>query len=323
VIVDRALYIDGRRQASGDASDEDLARARAATSAFVWVGLHEPTEAEFAEVGETFRLHPLAVEDAVNAHQRPKVERYGDTLFVVLKTARYLGVDGALDIGEIMLFVGDGFVITVRHGEGTGLSALRRELEQDAGLLAQGPDAILHAVADRVVDDYEAVLARLDRDIDAVEEQVFASGGENHAERIYRLKREVLGFRRAVAPLPEALEHLGEVRLDVGHDLHAYFRDVHDHAIRVMEHVSTLDDLLGSTLSANLAQIAIRQNEDMRKISAWVAIAVVPTVLAGIYGMNFANMPELEFRYGYFVVLGVMLGLCSTLFSLFKRGGWL
>jgi magnesium transporter len=324
VIVDRALYVGGRRAKDGASPSDDLARARAEPSGFVWIGLYEPSDEEFAEVREAFGLHPLAVEDAINAHQRPKVERYGDSLFVVLKTASYIDADESVDVGEIMLFIGDGFIVTVRHGEYAPLSGVRRQLEEDAAqLLEHGPVAVLYAVADRVVDGYAAVLAGLDNDIEEIEEQVFTADRANHAERIYRLKREVVGFRRAVTPLPEALEDLRRARFGAEHDLHAYFRDVHDHAVRANDHLLSLDELLNGALNANLAQITVRQNEDMRRISAWVAIAAVPTALAGIYGMNFRNMPELDARYGYFVVLLVMLTICVTLYRLFKRSGWL
>lgn len=324
MIVDRALYVAGQRAADGASPSEDLMRARGEPSGFVWIGLYEPSDEEFAEVREAFGLHPLAVEDAINAHQRPKVERYGDSLFVVLKTASYVDRKEAIDVGEIMLFIGDDFIVTVRHGEYAPLSGVRRQLEDEpTQLLEYGPVAVLYAVADRVVDGYAGVLAGLDNDIEEIEEQVFTADRDNHAERIYRLKREVVGFRKAVTPLPEALEDLRRARFRADHDLHAYFRDVHDHAMRANEHLQSLDELLNGALNANLAQITVRQNEDMRRISAWVAIAAVPTALAGIYGMNFENMPELDTRYGYFVVLAVMLAICVTLFRLFKRSGWL
>ena len=223
-----------------------------------------------------------------------------------------------------MLFLGEDFVVTVRLGAYAPLSAVRRQLEADPEqLLEHGPVAVLYAVADRVVDGYAAVLAGLDNDIEEIEEEVFTSGRDNHAERIYRLKREVVGFRKAVTPLPDALEDLRRLRFRADHHLHAYFRDVHDHAVRANDHLLSLDELLNGALNANLAQISVRQNEDMRRISAWVAIAAVPTALAGIYGMNFSNMPELDTRYGYYVVLAVMLTICTTLYRLFKRSGWL
>lgn len=323
MIVDRALYVDGQREADGCSPGEDLARARSLPSAFVWVGLHEPTDEEFADVREAFELHPLAVEDAVHAHQRPKLERYDDSLFVVLKTVSYIDPTEVIDVGEIMLFIGASFVVTVRHGQFSALGAVREQLESTPELLSLGPPAILHAVADRVVDDYAGVMSELDNDIEEIEEQVFTADRENHAERIYRLKREVLAFRKAVAPLPDAFEDLGRSTFPPSHDLHEYFRDIHDHAVRATDHIVTLDELLNSALNANLAQITLRQNEDMRRISAWVAIAAVPTALAGIYGMNFANMPELEFRYGYYIVLMVMFSACIMLYRLFRRSGWL
>ena len=324
MIVDSAVYEHGKRRAGNLALEEALEAGRATSDGFVWIGLHEPTAEEFAAVTWEFHLHPLAVEDAIHAHQRPKLEAYDETLFVVLKTARYVDAAEIVEIGEVMLFLGDGFVVTVRHGEGSALANLRHHLEADPEQLRRGPVAVLHAVADRVVDDYATVLAGLDIDIEEIEAQVFSDRRHNHAERIYQLKREVLEFRRAVIPLAGPLAELasGRARIARG-DMEEYFRDVHDHLLRVTEHIDGLEALLTSALNANLAQVGVRQNEDMRKISAWVAILAVPTMIAGIYGMNFDHMPELGWEYGYPAALGLMAVLCSGLYVSFRRNGWL
>jgi magnesium transporter len=322
VIVDCGLYQRGQRHPEGLELSEVVARGRRDPDAFVWIGLFEPTDEEFAEVREAFDLHPLAVEDAIKAHQRPKLERYGDSLFVVTKTTRY--DDDGLHLGELMVFVGDGFVVTVRHGEAAPLSEVRRGLEAEGGLLAHGVGAVLHAVVDRVVDEYGEVLNRLDVEVDEVEDIVFAAGRHDVAERIYRCKRDVQTFRRAVAPLADVSLHLsGSTPLHVAAELGDYLRDVHDHVVRAIERVTHLDELLNNALDANLAQLNLRQNEDMRKISAWVGIVAVPTMIGGIYGMNFEYMPELDWRYGYPAALAVMATASFTLYRIFKRTGWL
>ena len=318
MIVDCGVYERGVRMPDAPTVREALKTACERPDAFVWLGLHEPTFEEFEEVQEIFDLHPLAVEDAVHAHQRPKVERYGDTLFVVLIPARYVDPEEVVDLGELMLFIGDSFVVTVRHGPSASLAETRRALEAEPERLATGTTAVLHAVMDRVVDDYHVVAAGLEVDIDEIEAAVFSDDRRNHAERIFKLKREVVDFRRAVGPLADPLADFA----DDG-ELDAYFRDVHDHVLRVTERVDAYDAILTSALNANLAQVGVRQNEDMRKISAWVAIIAVPTMIAGVYGMNFENMPELEWEYGYFVVLGVMLSACVGLFVWFRKRGWL
>jgi magnesium transporter len=316
MIVDCAVYEDGKRV------DADVFGAD--PHSFVWIGLHAPTEDEFADVAEEYGLHPLAVEDAIHAHQRPKVEHYGDSLFVVLKTAVYKDPQEIVELGEIMLFVGERFVVSVRHGAHTALADVRRALEAEPDRLSQGPTAVLHAVLDRVVDDYETVLEGLDTDIDQIEHEVFSDERVDRSERIFRLKREVLDFRRAVQPLVEPLRAMqdGRVRLH-GADLGPEFRDVLDHVLRVVDRVEAYDAILSDALNANLAQVGVRQNEDMRKISAWVAIAALPTMLAGIYGMNFDHMPELRWQWGYPLVLAVMATSCASLYLLFKRRGWL
>ena len=322
MIVDCAVYSKGERHERpqdlvGIRSDADHARG------FAWVGLVEPTLEEFEAVRREFDLHELAVEDAVAAHERPKLEHYADMLFLVLKTAAYS--QGVVQIGEVMIFVGSDFVITARHGEATGgLGDVREHLEARPELLRRGPRAALHALLDRVVDAYEPVIDSLRDDIEQVESEVFAPAGGNPVQRIYELRRQVLELGRAVAPLRPALDAL--TLPDVpGHDpeLLPYFRDVADHAARVSDHIDGFGALLTGALQANLTQVSVRQNEDMRRISAWVAILAVPTMVAGIYGMNFEHMPELEWRYGYPTVLLAILVACIVLFRRFRRSGWL
>jgi magnesium transporter len=324
VIVDCAVYEDGRRR-SGDLPLEHAYEAcRTSSDAWVWIGLHEPDEAEFDSVTREFDLHELAVEDAIKAHQRPKLEAYEDSLFIVLKSVRYLEEEEALEFGEIHLFVGDGFIVSVRHGEARELHSIRQDIESKPELLRLGPGAVLHAIMDRIVDDYLAVVPALENDIDEVEEQVFSGRRENPAERIYKLERQVLGFHRATAPLVEPLDAIVRGRYALIHEeVHAYFRDVLDHLRRVVDQVEGFRDLLASVLEANLTQVSVRQNEDMRKISAWVAIIAVPTMIAGIYGMNFEHMPELKWELGYPLALAVMLVLCTGLYRYFKKIGWL
>ncbi|HZB49555.1 MAG TPA: magnesium and cobalt transport protein CorA [Mycobacteriales bacterium] len=331
-LVDCAIYVDGRRR-PGPCTPADIAAMRRAGDGFVWLGLHDPDEAELTELAERFDLHPLAVEDALSAeHQRPKLDRYEDTLFVVLKTVRYVhpsspnGEVEVVESGEISVFVGRDFVITVRRGEPGGLRGLRRTLELDPERLALGPSAVLHAIMDRIVDDYLAVVESMQLDIDAVETAVFGGPGRSRrdAERIYVLKREVLELRRAATPLAAPLRTLSErpVRL-VNPEIREYFRDVEDHLARVTEQIGAFDELLTTIIQANLAQVTVEQNEDMRRISAWVAILAIPTAVAGIYGMNFTHMPELAWRYGYPLTLAVILVVCLTLYRGFRRNGWL
>lgn len=322
MIVDCAVYTAGRRRQR----PREVAGLRAEANAaggFAWVGLVEPTAAEFDSVAREFLLHELAVEDAVKAHQRPKLERYGETLFLVVKTVRYVGPEEVVDIGEVMAFLGPDFLITVRHGDAGGLGTVREELERDEAALARGPAAALHALLDRVVDAYVPVVEGVREDIGEVEAEVFRPGGGN-VERIYKLRREVLELQRATAPLRPALAELAAAGGPwVPEELAPYLRDVADHAARVSEHADAFAALLASILQANLTQVGIRQNEDMRRISAWVAIVAVPTMVAGIYGMNFEHMPELGWRFGYPAVLLLIAVVCTLLWRRFRRAGWL
>ena len=288
-----------------------------------WIGLYKPSEEEFASVAEEFELHPLAVEDAVKAHQRPKIEHYGETLFVVLKTARYLDESETVEFGEVHVFVGPNFVVTVRHGEVPVLVEVRRELEGEPGLLSRESMAILYAIMDRVVDDYAPVADGLEDDIEEIETEVF--GGEpDVARRIYDLSREVIQFHRATKPLVGALGRLieGEEK-GVDSEVRRYLRDVRDHLLRVVERVEGFRELLNNILSVNLTMVGINQNEEVKKISAWAAILFAPTLVAGIYGMNFEHMPELGWPFGYPFALGLMVLVAVLLHRFFKRSGWL
>jgi magnesium transporter len=323
VIVDCAIYEEGKRR-DGQVELAHAYDERHEPGTFVWIGLYEPTEKEFDSLSREFHLHPLAVEDAIHAHQRPKIDVYEEMVFVVLKTARYVDPSEVVEIGELLVFLGKDFVITVRHGEASSLGGVRESLEQDPARLRCGPGAVLHAILDRVVDDYAPAIDGLQNDIDEVETELFSTERSNPAERIYRLQREVTQFRRATAPLVEPIERLAKGHYELVHpQIRDYFRDVSDHLIRARDQLDGMRDLLGSTLHANLAQVGVRQNEDVRKISAWVAIIAVPTMIAGIYGMNFEHMPELGWTFGYPLVIAVMLAICTWLYRYFKRAGWL
>lgn len=325
------IYENGVRQPDAAPVDEALRRVRKTGRGFVWIGLHEPSQTEIAGIAELFGLHPLAVEDAVQAHQRPKVERYEDMLFAVFKTCRYVeheeltATSEVVDTGELMVFTGPDFVITVRHGGHGSLGPLREALEATPEQLAKGPSAVLHAIADQVVDDYLTVADSVQNDIDAVETAVFSEhAGHGDAYRIYQLKRELLELKRAVAPLDRPLQILASHSLPpFGPDIQPYFRDVVDHLNRVAEQITSFDALLDSILQAHLAQVTVAQNEDMRKITAWAAIIAVPTMVCGVYGMNFEHMPELRWTYGYPLALGVMAVACFVLHRSFRRNGWL
>ncbi|MFH9268850.1 magnesium and cobalt transport protein CorA [Streptomyces sp. NPDC017546] len=335
-VVDCAVYRDGRRLATpANPTPHGAMLQVREEGGFAWIGLHEPTEAEFAGIAREFGLHPLAVEDAVHAHQRPKLERYDDTLFTVFKTIHYVdhaeltATSEVVETGEVMCFTGRDFVITVRHGGQGSLRALRHRLQDDPELLAKGPSAVLHAIADHVVDGYIAVAEAVQDDIDEVEIDVFSTPAKgsprgSDAGRIYQLKREVLEFKRAVSPLLRPMQLLSErpMRL-IDPDIQKYFRDVADHLARVQEEVLGFDELLNSILQANLAQATVTQNEDMRKITSWAAIIAVPTMICGVYGMNFDHMPELEWKYGYPLVLGVIGVVCFSIHRILKRNGWL
>ncbi len=322
MIVDCAHYRDGARQHEGPLDLEHAAELCKGGGEFVWLGLHEPAGEELERVGEIFDLHELALEDAQNAHQRPKLEDYDDSYFVVLRSARYDDAREEVEFGEIHIFLGSGYAIVVRHGEASDLRGARRRLEERPELLAEGPASVAWAVVDKVVDDYMPVVDGIENDIGEVEEDIFRGHGES-TERIYFLKREVIQFHHAVYPLLVPLELLERGSYPVGENVRRYLRDVADHARRVNEQVNGQRELLTSVLEANLALLSVRQNEVVREISAWAAIIAVPTFIASVYGMNFEYMPELDTHFGYPVVLVVMLAAIVLLHRFFKRINWL
>ncbi len=327
MIVDRAIYRDGRR--TGEHADlAEMGIACRNDGGVAWIGLYRPTKEEFADVAREFQLHDLAVEDAVHAHQRPKLERYGDTLFCVLRPARYIDETETVEFGEVHVFAGPQFVITVRHGEAPDLARVRRGLESRPDLLCRGPVAILHAIMDRVVDDYAPVVAGVENDIDEIEDEVFA--GETHvSRRIYELTREVIAFQRATKPLVPMLERL-MTEPHVDEEEHRYLRDVQDHALRIHEQADSFRQLLQNILNVNLtletkalSEVSNAQNEEVKKISAWAAILFAPTLVGTIYGMNFDHMPELHWYLGYPFALALMIGVCVSLYVLFRRRNWI
>ena len=331
-VIDWAVYIDGQRVVTESVADairlvrdgELFVPADTESPGFVWVGLHNPESSELERLAELFGLPELAVEDAINAHQRPKLERYDDMQFFVLKTAGYIDRDGvdSVETGEIMVFCGPDFVVTVRHGDHAELASVRRRLEADPERLALGPTSVLHAVADRVVDGYLSVSEAVQQDVDEVEESVFSPERTNDTNRIYHLKRETIQLKRAVGPLAGPLRTLCN-RRTIPHEIREYLRDVEDHLTRVREQVDACDELLNPILQAHMTQVTVGDNQDMRKISAWGAILMLPTAIAGIYGMNFDHMPELGWVYSYPAVIAVIAIGCLLLYRGFRRNGWL
>ena len=332
--VDWGLYQDGMRQPLDD-FDVAVARARAGEG-FIWIGLHEPTHGQLTQLGEVFGLHALALEDASNPRQRPKLERRDETIFLAMRTlayvereARRVGEDEGGDIvetGAVMVFLGTYFVATIRHGRHASMAGMRRRLESNPAQIALGPSSVLHAIADKVVDDYLAVTDAAGEDIEEIESRVFAPRAGHEIERIYQLKRDVIEMKRTVDPMAAPLHELSDAEAynELLHpEIREYFRDVEDHHARVREQVASFDEVLTSILQAALARLSIAENEDMRKISAWVAIAAVPTMIAGIYGMNFQHMPELSESWGYPAVLALMAIICGALYRGFKRNRWL
>jgi len=326
VIVDSAVYRNGERVAV-DCQPHDYATLRAQAEGpgnFVWVGLHQPAEAELERVAEAFGLHHLAVEDAVKAHQRPKLERYDDSLFLILKTLWYVDAEDAVETGEISMFVGADFVITVRHGQGGELHSARQYLEERSKVLTHGPSAVVYAVCDSVVDAYSGVVDELEKDVDEVEASVFSPVRTNDSVRIYTLKREIAEVRRAVHPLRDPMRRFASGMVPgIDEAAAPFFRDVADHLTRASEIVDSLDSLLSTAFDAHLARISVQQNDDMRKISAGVGLVAAPTLIAGVYGMNFEHMPELHWLLGYPFAMLLMVGTSLGLWVWFKKSGWL
>lgn len=334
VLVDCGVYADGER-IPGDFTPAG-ARAKVreieadGREAFVWVGLHQPGQAQMQGVAATFQLHPLSVEDAVQAHQRPKLERYDDTLFLALKTVNYVPHESTVlpreivETGEIMIFVGKNFVVTVRHGEHSGLADVRKRLDSNPAQMRLGPFAVMHAIADYVVDRYVEVTNLMESDIDVIEEAAFAPGTRTDVEPIYQLKREVVELRRAVAPLSVPFDRMQTDHRDlISKELRRYLRDVADHQTRAAEQIAGYDELLSSLVQAALARVGMQQNTDMRKMSAWAGIVAVPTMIAGIYGMNFDYMPALHWVFSYPLVIAGMCVISALLYRAFRRNGWL
>lgn len=337
MIVDRAIYVDGERVAAPESLDETYEVSRE-LGGVAWIGLYRPGEDEFASVASEFDLHPLAVEDAVLAHQRPKLERYGDTLLLVLRAARYIDAEETVEFSELHVFAGEDFMLTVRHGEGPDLGRVRRRMESEPELLRRGPEAIMYAILDRVVDDYGPVVRGLENDIDEIETEVFG-GNAGVTRRIYELLREVIEFQRATRPLLAITASLlsGADRYGVDDELQQYLRDVQDHAIEVVDRVEGFRDLLQNMLNVHLAivglqqnievkaltEASIDQNEEVKRISAWAAIIFAPSLIGTIYGMNFDHMPELHWALGYPFALFLMVAISAAIWAIFRHKGWL
>jgi magnesium transporter len=334
MIVDRAIYREGRREAE-PVELAHMGDACRAAGGLAWVGLYRPSEEEFIAVAEEFGLPALAVEHAVHPHQRPRLERYGDSLFCVLRTARYVDETETVEFGEVHVFAGPQFVVTVRHGEATDIAAVRRALEARPDLLRRGPMAVLDAIMDRVVDNYAPVVAGVENDVDEIEDEVF-NGSPGAPRRVYELSREVIAFQRATKPLPPMIARLVDDP-SVDEDERRFLRDVHDHALRVVEQADGFRQLLQNILSVNLTletkslaemsnaltEMSNDQNEEVKKISAWAAILFAPTFVGTVYGMNFENMPELTWDLGYPLALALMAFLGLALYVMFKRRNWI
>ncbi len=337
-LVDSAVYVDGDRVTSPTTLGESYQALRAADGAVAWIGLYRPDNHELASLADEFGLHELALEDAILAHQRPKLERYDDTLFVVLRAARYLDDVEEVEFGEVHVFVGPDFVITVRHSEAPDLSGVRRRLESNPDLLRLGPEAILYAILDRIVDGYAPVVAGLENDIDEIETEVF-SGDPQVSRRIYELTREVIDFQRAARPLASVVRALmaGFVKYGTDEELQRYLRDVDDHLTLVVEQIDGFRQLLRDILTVNatlvaqqqneemknLSEVSVEQNEEVKKISAWAAILFAPTLVGTVYGMNFDHIPELRWEYGYAFALVLMALVSMGLFTAFRRRRWI
>jgi magnesium transporter len=323
MIVDYALYQGGHRVKESASLGELITRAQS-EGGFVWLGLAEPSAEEFEKIMGDFQFHPLAVEDAVAAHQRPKYEEFPGVQVMVLKTAFYEEKGSQISTGEIFCFIGEHFIVVVRHGNGSPLAHTRANLERNPEQMAKGPYAVLHAILDHVIDCYIEISVELETDVNQAEAKVFSTSRESVSQEIYLLKREIIEFRHAIDPLLSPLQNIASIGMPhIPADLTPFFRDTLDHLARASDAAAGLDSLLSSALQAEIAQVQLQQNEDMRKITAYVALASVPTMVAGIYGMNFDTMPELRWKFGYPLVLGGLLVVTFFLYRKFKKSGWL
>ena len=327
-IVDCGVYAAGTRRAEQVHFTDAARLARRQRGAFVWLGLHEPDRATMRTVAEIFDLHELVVDQTIEGGHRPAVDTIGEVTRLVLRTARYVDHDQltatseVVDTGEVTLLIGPWFVITVRHGAAGALWPVRRDLEKRPATLRQGPWAVAHAVANRMVDEYLGVADLVERDLERLEEETFAAQRDAGIAHFYQLKREMVEFKRAVVPLQEPLARLLEVA-EPPAGLRPYFSDVRGRLARAVDRIGGFDDLLNSILQARLAQVSVDQNNDMRMIASWAAIAAVPTVIAGLYGMNFEHIPGLRSPYGFSVAIGTMAVICGGLYWRFRRAGWL
>lgn len=321
-IVNSAAYSEGRRVANIDV--EDISNVLQETDKFVWIGLHEPDEELLLKVQQEFNLHDLAIEDAHNAHQRPKMESYGDTLFIVLRTAQ-MNRQQHIDFGETHFFLGKNFIVTIRHGSSIAYKEVRSRCESTPHLLGKGPGFALYAVMDSIVDQYFPVIEALEQELVQVEDKIFGERPSRETtERIYQLKRELLEVKRAVSPLTDICSRLMRFDLKlIPDDIRPYFRDVYDHTLRINEMLDNTRELVTAALEANFSLTSISQSEVSKKFAGWAAIIGVPTMVAGIYGMNFKAMPELNWTYAYPVVLTITFGICIGLYYFFKKSGWL
>lgn len=336
-VVDNAIYVGGHRTSDPSSLDQTF-EEMSARHGMAWIGLYRPDESELREIVEEFGLHSLAVEDALSGHQRPKLDHYGDSVFIVLRPARYLDSEEEVEFGEVHVFVGPGFIVTVRHAESPDLAKVRSRLEDDPELLARGPMAVLYGIVDEVVDEYGPVVAGLENDIDEIEDQLFANDPAV-ARRIFSLTREVIDFQRAVGPLIPILERLQLEAESFGIDVEVGrgFRDAHDHVIRIVERSASFRTILENSLllhatlvtqrqndaMAEMTEFSLTQNEQVKKVSGWAAILFAPTLVGTVYGMNFDYMPELHWSLGYPMALGLMAATSLTLYTIFKRKGWL
>jgi magnesium transporter len=322
-VINCASYANGVRVAN--VTIEDISEELKHEDRFVWVGLYEPDEELLREIQEEFGLHDLAIEDAHSAHQRPKLEQYENCLFVVLRTAHLAGQPEHVEFGETHVFVGERFVVSVRHGSLQSHVGLRARCEASQHLLAKGTGFVLYALMDFVIDQYFPILEKLEERVVELEDMVLDEKFiQETASTIYHLKRELLSIKRAVSPLVDICSRLMRFDLElIPEDTKPYFRDVYDHAMRVNEMADTLRDVLATALDANLSMISVSQNKDVKRLAAWAAIIAAPTAIAGIYGMNFEFMPELSWRYGYPLAVGIIVAVCTTLWLGFKRSGWL